>query len=490
MSRSAPRPDLEACVFFIEDERQTIYGTAFLVAGKQKACYLVTDTHVLEDLWGTGRGYLLNLQSASQTRVKVRCIQNNRVYEAQLTRYLSPFEEDDVAFLLPLGELPSTVHPVQLSQWRGRPGDEFHARGFREAAGIAIGEIVGREKMHTFPKRREVLILRSDQIGQGMSGAPVQASASGEVVGIVHGRWIAHDHGPDRGVDQRTAYAIPSETLAAVCDDLRASWIPTRPLSLFPEWIEVADAPPIAMVFVPKGEFVMGHTERKGRQVRGVDHSPRRSLHLESYAISKYPITNELFAAFIHQTGYSLFQGNCTDPEKAKHPVVSVTWYDALKFCEWLHARGSWPGQHQVRLATEAEWEKAMRGEHGRVFPWGNDWNPRRCNASVAGGFSGTTPVGYFSAPNGESTLGGDSPYGCADGAGNVWEWTLSKPAPYPFQNDARNAPDGADWRVLRGGSWSVGFQWQLHTYFRLAMDPATASWQNGFRIVLGPRLF
>ncbi len=64
MSRSAPRPDLEACVFFIEDERQTIYGTAFLVAGKQKACYLVTDTHVLEDLWGTGRGYLLNLQSA------------------------------------------------------------------------------------------------------------------------------------------------------------------------------------------------------------------------------------------------------------------------------------------------------------------------------------------------------------------------------------------------------------------------------------------
>lgn len=478
MSRPAPRADLEACVFFIEDAQGRACGTAFLVAGKEQPYYLATDTHVLEQCWKMKQGSLLNRQSAPQRDVLVRCDKNGTLYRAQLTRYLSPFECDDVAFLLPLDELPSEVHPARLAQWKGKPWEKFHTRGLRDAAEPAIGEITGSSKIDAFPKRQKVLVLHSDQISEGMSGAPV-ALTSGEVIGMVLAHWIPREQG---GPDRNTAYAIPAETLAAVCDDLRVSWDPPKSASFLPEWIEVAGFLPLAMVFVPAGEFVMGHTERKGRQELGEGHSPRHRFSPEAYAISKFLITNELFAAFMRETGYS-FQGNCSDPAIARHPVVRVTWFDAAAFCTWLDKLGPWPRSYQVRLATEAEWEKAMRGPGGLLFPWGSKWEPGHCNASIKETSSGTTPIGSFSPL-------GDSPYGCADGVGNVWEWTLGKPVRYHYTNDERNAYDETSQRVLRGGSWNVSTLEQLHTYFRLAMDPTTASVQNGFRIVLGPRLF
>lgn len=109
-------------------------------------------------------------------------------------------------------------------------------------------------------------------------------------------------------------------------------------------------------------------------------------------------------------------------------------------------------------LPTEAEWEKAARGTDGRIFPWGNKWDPEICNTGFR--FKGTTPVGKFSPRS-------DSPYGCSDMSGNVFEWTSTtignfEPWPakysYPYNpNDGRENQKVKTRRVGRGGSYSRG---------------------------------
>lgn len=186
------------------------------------------------------------------------------------------------------------------------------------------------------------------------------------------------------------------------------------------------------MFLVPGGEFTMGSEE--------ADESPRHRLTFSSFYIDRYPITNKQFRRFVETTGYKC-RGAWTrywSPDKEEHPVVGVALRDAEAYC-W------WSGK---RLPTEAEWEKAARGDDGRRWPWGNVFEPYRCNC-LEGARGETNPVGVY--------VHGGSPCKCMDMAGNVWEWTTSLLTPYPYDaEDGREDPKGSGRRVVRGGSWNA----------------------------------
>ncbi len=172
------------------------------------------------------------------------------------------------------------------------------------------------------------------------------------------------------------------------------------------------------MILIPAGEFWMGE--------------PPRQEYLPAYYIAKTPTTNIQYLAFVQAGGKrpKHWKSGKIPAGKEQHPVVHVSWYDAVAYCDWL----SQATAKIYRLPTEQEWEKAARGTDGRAYPWGNVWQDGLCNVGESG-IKGITPVGRYSPR-------GDSPYGCVDMAGNVWEWTDS------WYDEDKNV------RVVRGGSW------------------------------------
>jgi formylglycine-generating enzyme required for sulfatase activity len=202
------------------------------------------------------------------------------------------------------------------------------------------------------------------------------------------------------------------------------------------------------MALIPAGEFLMGSDPNEDKDARK-DEQPRHALYLPDYFIARTPVTNAQYAAFVEITGREPPKGwkdKNPPPGKEDHPVVWVTWYDAVAYCKWLAEATGRP----YRLPGGAEWEKAARGTEGRIYPWGNEWDAGRCNTRESGR-GGTTPVGSY--PQGQ----GASPYGVLDMAGNVWEWTCSKYKGYPYApaDGREDGRAGADvLRVMRGGSW------------------------------------
>jgi formylglycine-generating enzyme required for sulfatase activity len=158
-------------------------------------------------------------------------------------------------------------------------------------------------------------------------------------------------------------------------------------------------------------------------------------------------------------------------------PVVGVSWYEAMAFASWLAAQLDIP----IQLPTEAEWEKAARGNDGRIYPWGDEWDPERANTRETD-IGQTSTVGIFPA--------GASPYGCLDMSGNVWEWTLSlwgqqdaRPDfGYPYDpSDGREDPNTKGTRIIRGGSWASS-RFKARTAFRGTADPKVRNRLIGFR--------
>ncbi|MCX6030886.1 MAG: SUMF1/EgtB/PvdO family nonheme iron enzyme [Chloroflexi bacterium] len=197
-------------------------------------------------------------------------------------------------------------------------------------------------------------------------------------------------------------------------------------------------------VLILAGEFWMG------------EGAETHQVYLDSYAIGRVPITNAQYHLFVQATSHpapSYWEENRPPRELESHPVVRVTWDDAVAYCHWL---GQATGQ-PVTLPTEAQWERAARGDKDRrAYPWGDLFEPTKCNNAELG-LRTTTPVGIF--PEGASPEGA-SPEGVLDLAGNVWEWCSDWYAEDAYRQRAgritRNpaGPRTGDHRVLRGGSW------------------------------------
>lgn len=221
------------------------------------------------------------------------------------------------------------------------------------------------------------------------------------------------------------------------------------------------------MVLVPAGAFTMGGDGE-------YDGKPIHQVKLSAFWIGKYPVTNGRYAAFVAATGHAAprhWRGNQPLPVLRNHPVVYVSWHDAVAYCTWLtELRGK-----VVRLPTEAEWEKAARGSDGRSYPWGNEEaSAEHCNFGMDIGK--TTPVGIYRM--------GASPYGCLDMAGDVWEWTSSLHRGYPYKaDDGREDPDTGRGRVVRGGSFG-SLRNVVRCVYRNLDSPDSRVYDIGFRVI------
>lgn len=247
------------------------------------------------------------------------------------------------------------------------------------------------------------------------------------------------------------------------------------------------------MVRIPAGKFLMGSTKEQTVQAMrgGVDknwvraETPQHTVELSEYFIGKYPVTNLEYQAFVRNTKCASPRGWTGDQfpvENGEHPVVNVSWSDASTYCKWLSERTG----KQYSLPTEAEWEKAARGEDGRLYPWGDQFDTDRANTLEAT-LETFSEVGQFSPQ-------GDSPYGCADMAGNIWEWCNDWFDENQYKRNRVGTvvkdPLGiqvGESRVLRGGSYYFNL-WHARCATRYWNYPNhVLRFMVGFRVCISP---
>lgn len=238
------------------------------------------------------------------------------------------------------------------------------------------------------------------------------------------------------------------------------------------------------LLAIPAGEFEMGDDDDEHAR-------PRHRLRLDAFSIGRYPVTNAQYQCFVVASARPWRSADGARPERRNHPVTDVTWHDALAYCEWLgeewRREGKIGATQHLGLPSEAEWERAARGTVGDEYPWGDDWREDHANTAEAG-LDDSSAVGLF--PQGQSAAG------CADMAGNVWEWTRSlwgkdwekSEFGYPYVADdaGREALDaGGDvLRLIRGGTrLNVGDYARCAARFRYRSDGRGRA--LGFRVVL-----
>ncbi|WP_206028426.1 formylglycine-generating enzyme family protein [Thalassoroseus pseudoceratinae] len=354
-------------------------------------------------------------------------------------------------------------------------------------------------------------------------------------------------------------FAAFGPTVAPVADATESEPKPKTPVRSQPKSrssrliVEEPSETPPGMVWIPGGEFVMGTNNGKP------DEGPAHTVELDGFWMDQYEVTNREFAKFVEATGYlttserepellsikddsplknveirpdmnlpgsvclnTKFQTGDYDPKKGAyswwsyipganwrhpsgpdssiedrmdHPVVHVSWPDAVAYCEWAGKR----------LPTEAEWEYAARGTLSeKIYPWGNERNPDGkwlhniwqgdfpITNSADDGFESTAPVGTF-PPN---------TVGLYDMSGNVWEWCADFYTPNYYSRSPRRNPMGPIEsydpqepdiikRVQRGGSFMCSDQYCIgyRNSARMKGEADTGAFHTGFRCVLTPSM-
>ena len=254
------------------------------------------------------------------------------------------------------------------------------------------------------------------------------------------------------------------------------------------------DDPQLGFVDIPAGPFTMGSDPAADPQAfeneRWSAESTQGTVDLPAFAIGRYEVTVAQFRAFSDAAGAAVDGEALRAP--SDHPVGSISWPDALRYCRWLEAtlrdwsatpallRQRLDDGWRVTLPTEAQWEKAARGADGRVYPWGNEPPRGRAHFGAAGPAAGPTPVGSFDCP--------ECPFGLHDMSGNVWELTRSPYQPYPYDeaDDAGDLETDALF-VMRGGSF-LDPAANVRSAVRGGADPGVRRPFIGFRIVLTPQ--
>lgn len=226
----------------------------------------------------------------------------------------------------------------------------------------------------------------------------------------------------------------------------------------------------IKMKLIPAGEFMMGSPEGEGYD----NEHPQHVVFLDAFYIDIYEVTNAQYKQFMDETGYKAPK-YWDDPNfnAPNQPVVGVSWNDAKAYAGWAGER----------LPTEAEWEKAAKGNLiGKDYPWGDTLTHDDANYDGTGGkdqWDGPAPVGSFT-PNG---------YGLFDMAGNVWEWCADWYDKDYYSKSPKSNPTGpssGSTRAIRSGSWDDNAADDLRVSCRISDDSDNADIYVGFRCVSG----
>jgi len=240
------------------------------------------------------------------------------------------------------------------------------------------------------------------------------------------------------------------------------------------------------MVLVPAGPFLMGASTDDVNA--DADERPQHEIILDAFWIDQFEVAHTEYTACTQagvcnppaETDYNGFAyAFATEFEDA--PVVNITWEDAQSYCAWVGKR----------LPTEAEWEKAARGEQGGLYPWGDSpdafhkaWYCEGCiytyeDPTVLDDFSRPAPIDSF--PDGASL------YGAQGMAGNVWEWVYDWYAGETYSQPERINPTGPEqgsYKVVRGGAWTSSAI-ELRSSYRQARGPLTTWIDVGFRCAM-----
>ena len=222
-------------------------------------------------------------------------------------------------------------------------------------------------------------------------------------------------------------------------------------------------------VYIPSGNFFMG--AGKDDVEAKEDEKPQRQVLLSGYWMGKYPVTFQQYSHFCKETKKPI-PASENLPIQESCPIANINWFEAIEFCKWI----SQISNEEIQLPSEAQWEKAARGTDGRKYPWGET---KSINQTLLKN-KNYYPVGKFDE--------NQSPYGCYDMVGNVWEWVNDwyDEKYYSRKNNTSNpvGPNIGISKVLKGGSWDYLGK-NTRCSYRGKNYPKVNYHLNGFRCMM-----